>query len=1237
MGRLSQPGWAPLACNFNFNFNFNLNVFLALSLALTSQAALFEPTPSPNLDLNPLGRIALVGNFDAASLYSYKPTNKEGLAGFNGSLKQSLIAPLPDGSLFPISSADADILAMCPLEDKDGSVTSVVVGGNFTSLGGVESNGVAVFDYNNIRVSAVPGLSGTVNALYCDSGSNIVYVGGEFRNAESTNAVIWSPKSGLSNLPFSGFNGPVTSIVPAKDGRVVFGGSFDGLGNTTSPERKDQQIINLFTAEISVGSGSTAGGFDDPRSIICPTDGQSGPGKTWLLTDNAPGYWRANLHYGFRPTKLRIRNVVMDGRGTKTFRFTALPDGGILNMTYVDPESGQKIPCDARCPLSNDPKYATRDFSFVNEVGMSSFQLEVSEWYGQGGGFTGIELFQDDIYAYAVNDLNEPTCAGIPFASTATMTGEWKVQPSHESSSDYLTTQIDASTDTMTSVTIQPDIKQSGNYSVTIFTPGCIQDGTCATRGTANVTATFKSSDDAPIVASISQTNNFDKFDQIYVGHVDASSSKFRPSVTITPRHDQGMIDFVASRIRFQLISSTGGLNGLYEYDPKATTVDTNFTQSAINKAGTELEPEAIINSLVWDKDTLFIAGNFTNASTSNIVSLLDGVSSPLSQDGLNFAVKTMQLLDGLLYVGGNFSNTAAGDNDKLASVAAYSISDKAWHSLGAGVNGPVTSLVLFPTNVTSGKTETTIAANGLFTEINAADGRPAIPANGFAVWVPSAKKWLKELDIDHLAYVGQLTASSRVGDDTLLAGNLASGGIASHGAVNLVDNNKLGLRALPVNIELGQGMLPERNAKRKLATGGSSGVITGLFDTEGGRNLTMLAGHFTAKTSDNSVVNNLVFLNGAQHDVVTGAGPGIDANSTFLSLAVNKDMLLAGGKISGKVADANVKGLVVYDLKNEHRYASNQPSALDGDDVEVRAIAPRPGTSDIFVGGVFQSAGSLPCPSVCYLELDSNQWNRPGTSLRGDVTVLLWTENDQLLVAGNLTVERNATMLAKYNAKEQAWSTITGKNSESINGEVRALGLSQSDGSKFWIAGKSADGASFLVHYDGTEFRSAGSLFGESTLIEGLQVLPLTKTHYKTDLLDENQSLLITGKLQLPNFGYVSGALFDGTTLEPFILSSMSDGRPGSISGIFSENKINVAGHRGQKPRGIIVLISFCIALGCVFFLVLFGILLNRYRRYKQGYVTAPQGTDRKPDLNRVPPEYLLESLRHRTPGSRI
>ncbi|KAK2871886.1 hypothetical protein FQN49_002723 [Arthroderma sp. PD_2] len=927
----------------------------------------------------------------------------------------------------------------------------------------------------------------------------------------------------------------------------------------------------------------------------------------------------------------------MDGRGTKTFRFTALPDGGILNMTYIDPASGERISCDAKCPLSNDPALATRDFRFVNNVGMSSFQLDISEWYGQGGGFTGVELFQDDIYAYAVDDLNEPTCAEIPHASKATTTGNWNVQPSQQSSSDYLSAQIDTASDSMTSVTVEPDIKQSGNYSVTVFTPGCVQDGTCATRGVANVTATLKSSEGKPIQASIYQTNNFDKFDQIYVGHVDASSSKFRPSVTISARRDQGVIDFVASRVRFQLISSTGGLNGLYEFDPSAKTVDTNFTQSAINKAGIELESEAVVNSLVWDKDTLFIAGNFTNSSTSNIVSLSDGKASPLPQDGLNFAVKSMQLLDGLLYVGGNFSNAANGENDKLSGVGAYSISDKSWNPLGAGVNGPVTSLVLFPANITSEKTETTIAVNGLFTEINAVDGRPAIVANGFAVWVPSKKKWLQELDIDRMAYVGQLTTSVKIDKDTLLAGNLASGGIASHGAVNLIDENRLGLRALPVNIQLGQPQVPSRNSKRATIAGDDHGVLTGLFDTASGRNLTMLAGHFTAKTSDNSTVNNLVFLNGSQDDVVTGPGPGIDEESTFLSLAVHENLLLAGGRVTGRVADSNVKGLVVYDLNDDQRYSSSQPSSLDGDNVEVRSIAPRPGTSDIYVGGIFQSAGSLPCPSVCTLQVDGNQWSRPGTVLRGDVSVLLWANSDNLIVSGNLTVDRNETMLASYDAKEQQWSTITGKNSESIKGEVKALGLARSDGSQFWVAGKSATGASFLVLYDGTEFRSVGHIFGDSTTIEGLQVLPLTKPHDKSEFLDENQVLLVTGKLQLPSFGYVSGALFNGTSLEPFILSSMSDGRPGSISGIFSENKIDVAGHRGQQPRGIVVLISFCIALGCVFFLVLFGILLNRYRRHKQGYVTAPQGTDRKPDLSRVPPEYLLESLRHRTPGTHI
>jgi hypothetical protein len=101
------------------------------------------------------------------------------------------------------------------------------------------------------------------------------------------------------------------------------------------------------------------------------------------------------MQFGFRPTKLRLYNTHFQGRGTKTFRYQELPDTGILNLTYTDPQTGQKVFCDSECPLSNNASETFRDFEFVNSVGMSGFMLQISDWYGQGAGLDGIELYED--------------------------------------------------------------------------------------------------------------------------------------------------------------------------------------------------------------------------------------------------------------------------------------------------------------------------------------------------------------------------------------------------------------------------------------------------------------------------------------------------------------------------------------------------------------------------------------------------------------------------------------------------------------------------------------------------------------------------------------------------------------------------------------------------------------------------------------------------------------------------
>ena len=365
-------------------------LLVSIVLPTTLAAADFKPVASPNLDLSGLGRVALTGDFDSISLYSFEGQNQNS---FNTNGSQSLLSQLPNGAFSTLLSSDGNIVAMCPFETKEGKLNGIIIGGNFTSIRGLPAQGAALWDPSNDSITPLDGLNGSVSAVFCSKETNSVYFGGDFKGGNSTNALAWV--TGWTDMPFAGFNGPVNTITKAPDGNIIFGGSFTGLGNTTAPKAKDQQVINLSSAQISAGSSAATQGFSDPKNIVCKTGGQNGPGNTWLLQDNAPGFWKAQMDFGYSPTKLRVYNTHQDGRGTKTFRLTAFPINGIMNMTYTDPATKQNITCDARCPLSSDNSVPFQDFHFINVIGMSGFQIDISDWYGSGGGLNGVELFQD--------------------------------------------------------------------------------------------------------------------------------------------------------------------------------------------------------------------------------------------------------------------------------------------------------------------------------------------------------------------------------------------------------------------------------------------------------------------------------------------------------------------------------------------------------------------------------------------------------------------------------------------------------------------------------------------------------------------------------------------------------------------------------------------------------------------------------------------------------------------------
>ncbi|KAI4229940.1 MAG: hypothetical protein L6R36_000449 [Xanthoria steineri] len=1206
-------------------------VFLIHLWIPPTQGAAFDPVQLPDINLDQLGRVALTGDFDSISLYTYKQQTQNAFS-TNGS--QALITQLPNGDYTAAATADAYIKTMCPFVMGNGELAGVVVGGNFTSLGGIETQGVAMYDPNTSQITPLPGLLGKVSAVYCDQDTNTVYVGGDFKGANSTNAVAWVGMAGWQNLPFAGFNGPVDSITKAPNGNIIFGGTFTGLGNTTAPVKKDQQVVNLASAKISSGSTTDENGFNDPKNIVCPTSGQDEAGSSWLLEDKTSGFWRADLNFGFQPTKLRLWNTHQNGRGTKTFRFTALPLNGIMNMTYNDPATGKKTPCDAdgaRCPLSDNTSLPYQDFEFYNRVGMSAFQIDISDWYGDGAGLNGIELFQDDIYAYAVSDLNEPTCANIKLGSNSTPTGPWTTAPSAQSQSQYLT--VDLSTQDVrsagTSVVFKPNIRQKGNYTVTVYTPGCLQDNSCDRRGIANVTGVFTEGGPPIPPQQIFQTNNFDKYDQIYYGPVDVNTDSFRATVTLAPYTQQDeRITLVAQRVRFAPTNYTGGLNGLFEFDPAPGSTLSDFSKSAFDQAGMNLQPEAVVTSLAIMSGISYIGGNFSDTSGNfqNIFSITDGNASSLPNGGLNAQVATFQVFGDLLYIGGNFTNTATGNVSGLNNFAAYDTASQSWLALGSGVRGRVNTIVPLELNITENQPETCITVNGHFDHLEAFGSAPAVPVQGFGVWVPSRQNWLQNLNLTTRTITAKLSTTTNItGSDPLLAGTISSQGVPGAQAAVSLTSKPLRLESLGVKIQ----PEPVASPKRKRAIGGRNvtGAVTGKFFEKGKLNITVIGGHFTATATNGSTINNLAFINGT--GAVSGLGPGIDEDSVFLALETHDDILYAGGTISGNLDNANVNGLILYDLAGGN-FAYPQPPALGGDNVAINAITSRPKSGQVYVAGDFDTAGSLGCPSVCIF--DNGQWSQPGSGLSGSVAALVWQGNDKLLAGGNITINGNSTRLANYDARNQQWTALDGPDS-AVPGPVTALTRADNEGSQFWLAGKSSNGSAFLMKYADSKFQpiTKGGRLGDQTTIQGLAMLQLNDDHDKSDVVSRDMVLLITGSLDVPNFGNASAALYDGNTFIPFILSTSGNG-PGTLSQLFSSKTINFKSSGGRMKLGFVVLIGLAIALGVTFLLVVAGILIERYRRRAEGYQPAPtQYFDKTANLGRIPPEDLFGRLGQR------
>jgi hypothetical protein len=240
-----------------------------------------------------------------------------------------------------------------------------------------------------------------------------------------------------------------------------------------------------------------------------------------------------------------------------------------------------------------------------------------------------------------------------------------------------------------------------------------------------------------------------------------------------------------------------------------------------------------------------------------------------------------------------------------------------------------------------------------------------------------------------------------------------------------------------------------------------------------------------------------------------------------------------------------------------------------------------------------------------------------------------VWSSKTTLVVAGDMMANStDKRYLATYDAKQQTWSTFPG--AESIPGPVQVMTAGSSDGKQVWVAGKSAkDGSVYLMKYDGNQWLAADETLPANTILRSLQVFSLTKNHDNTKLVGENQALMMTGSIIIPDVGVASAAIFNGTHFRPYALTTNSGNAPGTIARIFTQKDDFFSTGSSGLALGFIVLIGLAISLGLVLLIVAAGIILDRLRKKREGYAPAPTSMyDRGSGIQRIPPHELLESL---------
>ncbi|OLY85135.1 Polarized growth protein rax2 [Smittium mucronatum] len=1071
-----------------------------------------------------------------------------------------------------------------------------VFGGFFSTINNSSASNIFAKDSRGNNNTFLGGVNGPVNSVFCDNKNSIVWLGGNFTKPNSVFASSFissfgnfqgkligydfSANSWLLS-PWKGLDGDVLALNSNSDSSIIWvGGNFNNTVDDANHSSLNAQPVNIGNGNVVGGNSFLFPNYSDPNNAVC-TGSSSDNTKPWLMRDGLTGFFDITFSYPITPTLIRIKNSQLDGRGTQSIRVQSHQNDTALELSYIDPVSNLQQYCTNACPLLQSSS-VWQEFSFHTPMEVNGLKINIASFYGAGGGFDQVEIYQRDAVVYGNPKLNFPSCATTPFKSEINTSGSWVVMGSSSTNTQFIKSEINPKTVNITSltnsITAFPYISDSGFYDVYLDIPSCNLTNDCSSRTSAQILLTTTASTSGQFNATIDQKVTLSTAVLLYTGYIPQTTTLFRPSIKLSfdpnsvSSSQESNLSLIFERVRFVRRLSFTGLNGIF-----GVRTDSDLVSSIQPPYGTTKEslPNlSIVRTISSSNNSMIFGGSFDTPS-KGIAIYRDGIMSGAPNGGLDGYVYSSLFFDNVLYAGGYFHSTFDNStySPNIISLNFDENSLPTTYSPISGISGPVNLISTYaPYNHS-------IAIGGLFSTY---DHSISSNSQGVALYNTSSNEFISP----PLLGSGP-TAAYTYNNYTVLVGSFTSiAAVGSPGIAKIMANSELsGVGSYNGSLVPNSDGVLQVNAVTLQTIDSNPPILVagGLFNTKTGS-------------------QNVAYLSNNQF---TDLGSGV--NGEVLSLASAGTFLFIGGIQNNK--SNGFSGISIWNMKNK-KYERSPPqlsttSSNPDQTVVVNAFAVRPGTSTVVIGGNFDKAGSISCPAICTWDINEMRWSPISSNNLNGVVNTMKIINGQLYIGGLFNNGTNTNSALVYDFNSDTYTPLTLSNTNisakskrdlntplSFPGPVRQI--AQSGASPMYYLGDDSSSQSpFIYSSSSTGGFIKMDDFSSSSKVNSISIFHSNSESPSTS----NYTVVALGDLTLKSgVKTTSAALLNGNWVS-YLHAIRSNGSAGVLNSIVSLMQPTPVDQRSRMKTLWVVFIALAISLFIVFLTVLAGLIYIYYK----------------------------------------